>query len=153
MKTREEIREHNIQVAMLKCRHFNGVQNKVCEAGVNYDDVVPIPCIGYRPGETVKQAECDKKSCWTREEAVKNEEEATKRTATFLLALHAASEAAKTLGLKKGRGGAGTTECPICKGVLHFSVAAYNGHLWGKCDTKGCAAWMGCVSEAGGGGR
>lgn len=33
-------------------------------------------------------------------------------------------------------------ECPACKGRLHLSQAAYNGHVWGKCETKGCVSWM-----------
>ena len=37
---------------------------------------------------------------------------------------------------------AGVIECPICKGRLHLSQAAYNGHVWGKCETAGCANWM-----------
>lgn len=142
MKSKDEIREHNIEVSMLKCRYFNGVQNKTCKAGVNYDDVVPIPCIGYRPLDTVKQAECTKKSCWTREEAIKNEEEAEAATKRFFSGFKAAQEAAARLGLKKGNGGTGTTECPVCKGVLRFSVASYNGHMWGQCDTKDCLSWM-----------
>lgn len=33
-------------------------------------------------------------------------------------------------------------ECPACKGRLHLSQAAYNGHVWGQCETKGCVSWM-----------
>lgn len=33
-------------------------------------------------------------------------------------------------------------ECPSCKGKLHLSQAAYNGHVHGKCETQGCVAWM-----------
>ena len=33
-------------------------------------------------------------------------------------------------------------ECPVCKGRLQLSQAAYNGHVWGKCETKGCVQWM-----------
>ena len=34
-------------------------------------------------------------------------------------------------------------ECPICqKGVLHFSISSSNGHIWGRCTTKGCVAFM-----------
>lgn len=33
-------------------------------------------------------------------------------------------------------------ECPACKGRLHLSIAAYNGHVHGKCETDGCVAWM-----------
>lgn len=33
-------------------------------------------------------------------------------------------------------------ECPTCKGRLHLSQAAYNGHVHGKCETDGCLSWM-----------
>ena len=33
-------------------------------------------------------------------------------------------------------------ECPICKGKLLLSQSAYNGHVWGKCETAGCLTWM-----------
>ncbi len=33
-------------------------------------------------------------------------------------------------------------ECPACKGRLNLSQAAYNGHVWGKCETAGCVQWM-----------
>lgn len=33
-------------------------------------------------------------------------------------------------------------ECPACKGRLHLSQAAYNGHVWGKCETADCVEWM-----------
>lgn len=33
-------------------------------------------------------------------------------------------------------------ECPACKGRLHLSQAAYNGHVHGHCKTEGCVSWM-----------
>ncbi|KKN46563.1 hypothetical protein LCGC14_0671570 [marine sediment metagenome] len=33
-------------------------------------------------------------------------------------------------------------ECPLCKGVLHYTVAALNGHVHGKCETENCLGWM-----------
>lgn len=43
--------------------------------------------------------------------------------------------------LKRNTGG--VIECPVCGGVLHFSIAgAYNGHIHGKCETEGCLSWM-----------
>lgn len=30
------------------CRHFNGIQNDQCEAGVRYNDVRPLPCLPSR---------------------------------------------------------------------------------------------------------
>ena len=36
----------------------------------------------------------------------------------------------------------GTVVCPKCGGVLHYGVSGYNGHMWGKCATRNCIAWM-----------
>ena len=47
-----------------------------------------------------------------------------------------AINAIKNTGLKSG-----TIECPICKGELYFEVHS-NGHIWGKCISQGCLAWM-----------
>ena len=33
-------------------------------------------------------------------------------------------------------------ECPACKGRLHLSQSAYNGHVHGHCMTPGCVSWM-----------
>jgi hypothetical protein len=33
-------------------------------------------------------------------------------------------------------------ECPVCKGKLHLSQSAYNGHVHGRCETVGCVSWM-----------
>lgn len=33
-------------------------------------------------------------------------------------------------------------ECPMCKGRLHLSQSAYNGHVLGKCETDNCVSWM-----------
>ena len=48
----------------------------------------------------------------------------------------------KSRGFGKGNGGSGVMECPKCGDKLHFSVASLNGHVWGKCTTKGCLSWM-----------
>lgn len=44
--------------------------------------------------------------------------------------------------LYKGKSWAGVDECPVCKGKLYMSHAAYNGHVHGQCETKGCLSWM-----------
>jgi uncharacterized protein YbaR (Trm112 family) len=33
-------------------------------------------------------------------------------------------------------------ECPVCKGKLHLSQSAYNGHVSGKCETANCVSWI-----------
>ena len=42
----------------------------------------------------------------------------------------------------KGKSHAEVIECPACKGRLHLSIAAVNGHVHGKCETDGCVSWM-----------
>lgn len=41
-----------------------------------------------------------------------------------------------------GRAGSKVVECPACKRNLHMKIAACNGHVWGKCETKKCLSWM-----------
>jgi hypothetical protein len=33
-------------------------------------------------------------------------------------------------------------ECPCCKGKLHLSQSAYNGHVCAQCETDDCLNWM-----------
>jgi len=50
---------------------------------------------------------------------------------------------ANSKSIKKGNGGNGSIPCTVCDGgTVRYSVASVNGHLWGKCSTKGCVAWM-----------
>lgn len=48
----------------------------------------------------------------------------------------------RTWSKKNKVGKAEVIECPACKGKLHLSQAAYNGHVWGSCETLGCVEWM-----------
>ncbi len=32
-------------------------------------------------------------------------------------------------------------ECPACRGLLHVSIRAHNGHVQGNCETSGCVSW------------
>jgi hypothetical protein len=58
-------------------------------------------------------------------------------------AVDAAYKDAKEKGFKRGNGGQGQIKCPCCEsGTLHYKVSAYNGHLWGRCSTEGCVAWV-----------
>jgi hypothetical protein len=61
----------------------------------------------------------------------------------MLLAVSATHEDAATKGLKRGNGGTGSVKCPACEmGIIKYSVASLNGHIWGACSTKGCVQWM-----------
>jgi hypothetical protein len=39
-------------------------------------------------------------------------------------------------------GDRGEIKCPTCGGCLHWSRAPENGHVWGRCETEGCVAWI-----------
>lgn len=63
--------------------------------------------------------------------------ELTVKVNDTLIAIRACREDAKGQ-----RGIIGKIECPKCKGVLSYSVAKSNGHLWGACETENCLQWM-----------
>ena len=43
---------------------------------------------------------------------------------------------------KEPRGKQEVVECPVCKGRLHLSQSAYNGHVWAKCSTAECISFI-----------
>lgn len=129
-----------------KCVHFTGISEKVCKCGIKYESVrdssvspYKWPCFKDDGAQTV----CDKALFPTAAEVAECVAEIKKNTTQTLEAMAAVHEAARRLGLKKGRGGTGTIKCPVCTtGTLGFSVASYNGHIWGKCSTDNCVGWM-----------
>lgn len=42
----------------------------------------------------------------------------------------------------KGQNAAEVVECPACKGRLRLSIAAYNSHIHGRCETPDCVSWV-----------
>jgi uncharacterized protein YbaR (Trm112 family) len=38
-------------------------------------------------------------------------------------------------------GDRGGIVCPACGGTLYWTRSATNGHVWGKCNTRGCLSW------------
>jgi hypothetical protein len=154
-----------------KCRHFNGMQNKCCAAGVNYREAFD----GSRPGVFLRAAcfEQDERPvhgrgtyikagepsvltpfdrrgekaipCAFREEPTDDEIQADRREADAWFDKSVA--AIKVAGEWRVRPKPATdrrevVECPICKGRLHLSQSAYNGHVHGHCETEGCVSWM-----------
>jgi hypothetical protein len=73
------------------------------------------------------------------EQVIQKEEERQVRIAKTLLAMAAASEIKERY---RGKNWSGVIKCPACGGGLHVSHAACNGHVWGRCETDGCAAWI-----------
>jgi rubredoxin len=132
-----------------KCRHFNGMMNKVCEAGVAYETVrksggrgYALPCFKDDSAEH-PECNCDKQSFKTHEEIAAEIEESDRRFQNTMTARMAIVE---HLGGPWKRGSPGVSAsiaCPVCKaGTLRFNRAAVNGHIHARCSTADCVAWM-----------
>ena len=118
----------------------------MCQAGVNYKSIVGnadqgwathLPCFPFRP-------EIDKVTCFlyrdpTDKELQDFDQEIADELKRFNLAMPLIIELKKEY---KHRDAQVVRVCPICGGKLHMSIAAYNGHVWGKCETDKCLSWV-----------
>jgi hypothetical protein len=142
------LREQLVAKNMADCRHFNGIQHDCCNAGINYEELIEhgkyrIPCLKMAVGLKRDPAICGSFEAMTREEAEADADSSLDRQNKTMLAVSCAHEAAKKKGFGAGRGGVGSITCPVCQtGTISYSVASVNGHMWGKCSTKGCVSWM-----------
>lgn len=136
-----------------KCIHFNGIQNKACKAGVVYDDLDKENRVEYRAGlpcfhsdSSIAQRLGGKPQCHcphvqfpTEEEAQKEVDEMDREMEKFTVALTTVAPIRKA---HKGKDWQGIVECPICNGKLHVRHSGYNNHVWVKCETVNCVAWI-----------
>jgi hypothetical protein len=131
------------------CKHYNGLQNKTCKAGVEYDTVIvgrltpgfSLPCMQDRNPQCVT---CEKCEFPTPEEIAERKAEMERRFATVGKARSAIVE---HLGgpWKRGMPGVGgKITCPVCGKAdsLRFSRAGINGHIHASCQTVDCVSWM-----------
>lgn len=138
-ETREAFNARRKERRLATCRHFTGIQHPACKAGVAYDSVRgpreglvrAIPCLGEPSASS-----CERYDPFTETEVEQMERDARERTANLAAALAIIRD--ETRG---ARNVAGEIACPVCAGKLAFSVAS-NGHVWGKCETEHCLAWM-----------
>lgn len=146
------------------CVHFNGIQNKACSRGVNYDVNWPDgkkPCIQWIPksargGTYLRAGEepverkpwpgaAEAKPCPFRQEPTDAEVQEYRVTSDAhmkkaMAAIRVAS--AWRVKPKPAADRAEVVACPVCNGRLHLSQSAYNGHVHGKCETPDCVSWM-----------
>ena len=120
-----------------RCVHFTGIQNDRCKAGVLYDDVRGEPGHG-----TLLPCLNDVHMCAQRRYPTPEEVEAELRGIEDSIRFGMEAHRRINEQAKGKRGIAGVVECPKCGGKLHYSIAGNNGHVWGKCATAGCLAWM-----------
>jgi hypothetical protein len=142
-------KEQAIQLEMASCVHFRGIQHDLCGAGVNIRELVGgpdlgwgirIPCLLKDSGKC--EVVCEKRELPTHKQAEATVTENDARFDRTMKAVEAAHKHAKDAGLGTGHGGKGSMLCPLgCGGVLHYTVAAVNGHMHAACE-KGCMSWM-----------
>ena len=147
------------------CKFYNGDHhNKCCEAGVDYRSVTSEPdrldgrayrkpCVqwdnwkgsrgdGLSPDqleEWNKRGTCAQYQEPSAEEIDAYEAEMNAHIDKMKKAFAVIAQVKKA---QKGKSWNGTVQCPVCGGKLHMTHAACNGHVWGRCETKDCVAWM-----------
>lgn len=123
------------------CKHFTGYQNGKCNAGVNYRELVGGADSGW-----MARGPCIKDSKFKREPVAScdkfEEPSAAEITAAALESKVLVEQTGAAIRLIRSQNEKqGLVPCPRCEGKLGYSVAS-NGHIWGKCETHGCLAWM-----------
>lgn len=141
------------------CVHFTGTVRPVCAAGVNYrkhvggDDVgwgLRMPCITEslkfittltmeQKAEIQKRVPCEKYQEPTTNQIKQSDLEVTAAIDRLKMTIPLCQRIKRE---HKGKNWQGVEVCPACKGRLHLSHSALNGHVWGKCETKGCVSWV-----------
>lgn len=130
--------------AETSCRHRCSMLEKCCSAGVVFaelrtkktSDYQSLPC--YYVSTSIPVT-CDKFEPRTVEEVEQHDRDVDASVLRFLTAGPIIQAVKET---HKGKDWNGVEECPVCKGRLHLSHSAFNGHVWGKCETEDCLAWM-----------
>jgi len=153
------------------CIHYAGFLTEgCCNAGVNYRDafggeagiVLRMPCHQFRilpahgrgtyikAGEPTIRKEIDRRGqamipCKllrlpTDDEVEQDRKETDAMFERVMAGMKVAAE--WRVKPKPDQDRHGVLECPVCKGRLHVSQSAYNGHVHGKCETEDCVSWM-----------
>lgn len=113
---------------------------ETCEAGVRFADLGrPWPCFLDKGKSRPDAAPCEKLRLPTAEEIEAHGLWSKERMAKMVTVMTGIMPWRKA---NKGKSKQEVIECPSCKGRLHLSIAAYNGHVHGHCETEGCASWM-----------
>lgn len=128
------------------CVHFRSMaHHETCEAGVAYEQFKRVnfprcPCFLTDEGKSKTDAlPCEHLRCPTPEEMAAHEGWIQKRMDQMRVV---ATHIRPWREAHRGKSAAETIECPVCKGSLQLSIAAYNGHVHGRCSTPDCVSWM-----------
>ncbi len=133
------------------CIHYRGISDgkgghvTSCEAGVEYDSWRGIghakqPCFLDDKGQSKPDAaHCPHLRRPTPEEIAAHKKWSRDRLNVLGKVMVGIGPWRKKW---KGQSHAEIVECPACGGKLQLSIAAYNGHVHGRCATPNCVSWM-----------
>ena len=121
-----------------RCIHFTGLFNKTeCAAGIAYPLNRPERLVCFKDEGGL--LECPMRH-FPSEEKIQKElsdiEDSNKRMSLIYPIIGRIKKD------HKGHDWSGEELCPACGGSLYLSHASLNGHVWGKCSTPNCVAWM-----------
>lgn len=141
-------REETIAFEMNYCQHYDPQpRGKGCKAGQDIKAIQNVqvgqrklkwgPCI---EGHTLADptAHCPK---WIRRTREMGEARAD-RVARGMALMEKVMPVVDAWRTRPPTNKAEVIKCPACEGRLHLSQSGYNGHVHGKCETKGCVSWM-----------
>lgn len=127
------------------CVHFTGIQHQACKEGICYDTVrgLGLPCItGNAPPSGIT---CPSYLEPTAEQIADWQAKRDASLDRMRKVMLPVSEWRKAQAWSKRNkvSASGTVPCAACgSGTIHLSMAAYNGHVWGRCTTAGCVSWV-----------
>lgn len=122
-------------------------QHQTCEAGIDYTALnggseyrrmYQLPCFikaGEKPGSRIH---CEHFRAPTTEEIAQHRQSADDRQ-NLVMTVKAGIAAWRVK--HQGSSHSEIVECPACRGQLHLSIRAHNGHVQGRCETSGCVNW------------
>lgn len=138
----EEIRQKRIDFHMNYCVHYDpprgfSLRKDYCALGCGAVGTHEKPCIGghNRANPTMDCPSWERRSRESAIERAERIEESFQRIEKVGPVVAAWRE-------KPPVGKLEVIECPACGGRLHLAQSAYNGHVHGHCETKGCVSWM-----------
>lgn len=108
-----------------RCKHFNGIMNDSCKAGVCYKDIrgtdkpFRFPCLDR------ESTLCSKAEFLSPEEVKKEIDEIVESSTKAVNSL---------IKIKSQNKNKGSVQCD-CGGKITYSFAPTNQHVWAKCDT------------------
>lgn len=155
MNPNETIADRHQQYCVHYKRNPSLRGREACGAGVVYDELalvkelgingsaLRLPCLrehhesANRKGQPL--CECHHLAWPTREECESHERDIKASIARTTAAMRIIGPIREQ---NRGKNWYGTLECPVCKGRLHVRHAACNGHVWARCETEGCVAWV-----------